>query len=465
MTFQRFLILLLVPLLVAFPNFVAASSPARDPILVANGDFEQRFVAVTVGGQEGQIGDGWIPFVLSGSARFSAGQIQPPLNHWQVIHASTGPYSAGVLQQLTGLRMGERLRAEAHIYLPEQVDGIAKVIGLDPMGGHDPAAPTIVWSAGGEGSPWQTIAVTATMATTQTTVFVRVTQPDQTPPAYVFVDNISVERVGFEQKVYLPTILASRPPEPAGWQYGVDGMITGSPSCSSTGMRGVIRNEGGAPQSDVRVRVWSTAASGQPSFVSLPTGSDGRWEIVLDPSQPLAGRWYVAIVNQSLQPISPVVGQVAYADVAANPETRGIPTHGDCTNGHQWLTINFQRRGEFPLYTLASVRFLSCMENHMDHDLRLWVITVDGQGIRDLPVRFQEAGGFVDELFTGRDPFKPPGYIDYPIYSRQNWTTRVVEPTSDATPVMSSETPLVIDTCSGYAWGHFSYEIVFQRRP
>ena len=62
------------------------------------------------------------------------------------------------------------------------------------------------------------------------------------------------------------------------------------------------------------------------------------------------------------------------------PKTRGIPTHDDCINGHQWLTINFQRRNEFPLYTLASVRFLSCMENHMDHNLRLWVITVDGKG-------------------------------------------------------------------------------------
>ena len=224
-------------------------------------------------------------------ARFLAGQVQPPLNHWQVIHGPDGPYVAGVLQRLTGLRVGDRLRAEAQVYLPEHVDGIAKVIGLDPLGGHDPAASSVVWSDDGEGSPWQTIAVTATMATTQTTVFVRVTQPDQTPSAYVFVDNISVERVGFAQKVYLPTILASRPPEPAGWQYGVDGIITGSPSCTSTGMRGVVRNEGGEPQSDVRVKVWFTAASGQPSFVSAPTGSDGRWEIVLDPSQPLAGRW------------------------------------------------------------------------------------------------------------------------------------------------------------------------------
>lgn len=454
----------MAPLLSMFPGVMSASSSSWDPILVINGDFEQGFVAVTTGGYAGQVGEGWTPFDVSGSARFLAGQIQPPLNHLQVIHGQDGPYIAGVLQRLTGLRVGDRLRAKAQVYLPEQVDGIAKVIGLDSMGGHDPAAPTIVWSAGGEGSPWRTIAVTATMATTQTTVFVRVTQPDQTPPAYVFVDNISVERVGFAQEVYLPTILASRPPEPSGWQYGVDGIITGSSSCTSTGMRGVVRNEGGEPQSDVRVKVWSTAASGQPSFVSAPTGSDGRWEIVLDPSQPLAGRWYVAIVNQSLQPISPIVGKVAYADVAANPETRGIPTHDDCTNGHQWLTITFQRRNEFPLYTLASVRFLSCLENHMDHNLRLWVITVDGQGIRNLPVRFQEAGGFVDELLTGLDPFKPAGYIDYPIFSRRSWTASVVGGLSDTTPPMSSETPPVLDACAGNAWGHYSYEIVFQRQ-
>ena len=36
---------------------------------------------------------------------------------------------------------------------------------------------------------------------------------------------------------------------------------------------------------------------------------------------------------------------------------------------------------------------------------------------------------------------------------------------SDTTPPMSSETPPLLDTCSGNAWGHFSYEVVFQRRP
>lgn len=280
-----------------------------------------------------------------------------------------------------------------------------------------------------------------------------------------WVDTVQMSPGSLEQNVYLPAIQASRSPELMGWQYGVSGIITGTTSCASTEIRGTVRDDGGAPQSGIRVRVWSTATSGQPSFVSVPTGIDGRWEVILDPDQPQAGRWYVAVVDSTLQPISPVVGQVAYADVPANPETLGIPTHDDCTNGHQWLTIDFHRRSTFPMYTLASVRFLSCLENHMDHNLRLWVITVDGQGIRDLPVRFQEAGGFVDELLTGRDPFKPAGYIDYPIYSRQSWTTEVVGLSSDTSPSMSSETPLVIETCSGNAWGHFSYEIVFQRRP
>ena len=63
MTFQRFLVLLMVPLLVAFPDIVAASSSSWDPISVANGDFEQGFVAVTAGGQDGQVGDGWTPLL------------------------------------------------------------------------------------------------------------------------------------------------------------------------------------------------------------------------------------------------------------------------------------------------------------------------------------------------------------------------------------------------------------------
>ena len=370
MTFQRFLLLLIVPLLVAFPDIVAATSPSWDPIPITNGDFEQGFVAVTVGGQDGQVGQGWTPFVVNGAPRLP-GRPDPTASQSLAGHSRTHwRVCCGSVAQLVGLRVGERLRAEVQVYLPGQIDGIIKTIGLDPTGGHDPAASTVEWSADGEGSPWQTIAVTTTIATTQTTVFVRVTQPDQTPPAYVFVDNISVERVGFEQRVYLPTILASRPPEPAGWQYGVDGIITGSPSCSSTGMRGVARNEGGAPQSDVRVKVWSTAASGQPSFVSTPTGSDGRWEIVLDPSQPLAGRWYVTVVNQSLQPISPIVGTVAYADVAANPKTVASQLTTIAQTAISGSRSTSSAATNSPLYTLASVRFLSCMENHMDHNLR-----------------------------------------------------------------------------------------------
>ena len=97
------------------------------------------------------------------------------------------------------------------------------------------------------------------------------------------------------------------------------------------------------------------------------------------------------------------------------------------------------------------------------------VFDTQGNGLNGIKVQMSWPNPDPDtqfpETLTGRDPFKPPGYIDYPIYSRQNWTTRVVGPSSDTTPVMSSETPLVIDACSGNAWGHFSYEIVFQRRP
>ena len=68
----------------------------------------------------------------------------------------------------------------------------------------------------GEGSPWQTIAVTATMTTTQTTVFVRVTQPDQTPPAYVLVRTTSLWSVSVLNKKsifqqFLPARLSSHP--------------------------------------------------------------------------------------------------------------------------------------------------------------------------------------------------------------------------------------------------------------
>ncbi|MEA3338037.1 MAG: hypothetical protein U9R25_19275 [Chloroflexota bacterium] len=266
-----------------------------------------------------------------------------------------------------------------------------------------------------------------------------------------------------ENPLFLPFIALSDSTPESGWHYFVSEIITGSASCASTGFAGVVRDDAGVPKAGVQVKVWA-AESGQDSYLSEPTGGDGVWRVVIDDSQPVAGRWKLAVVNSQQEPISPVIGQVAYQDDPSAVEAPGIPTHDDCVNGHQWLTVGFEQRQEFPEFTVASVRFISCRDNHFDHNIRLWVIDVEGNGIRYIPVLFWEENGFGDGLLTGTDPFKPPGYLDYPIWERQTWSTEILTGTTDTSYPVSSETPPILEDCSGNAWGHYSYEIVFQRR-
>lgn len=461
------LIVWLLPLVVTAQTLTPArqGSPAaiEEPLPLQNGDFELGFAPVTIGGGPGQVGTGWTPFVMRGAPFFLAGQVAPPPNHWQVLFGPAGAYDAGIVQQVREVAFGDTLRAEARVYLPPAFDGITKSLGIDPLGGSDPLAPTVVWSQRGAGSPWHTLVVTATAAATQTTVFVRVQQPFTATPLYVGIDDVTLVRAARPVHSFLPLVVTQPGALLTTWQYHVSRIITGSTSCSSTGLRGVITGANGVPQSGVRVGVWS-ATSADPPFVSAPTGSDGRWQVVLNPNAPQAGRWKVAVVNAANQPISPVVGEVGYADLAPLVEAPGVPTHADCVNGHQWLHVDFAARTVFPEYTLASVRYISCLDNHLDHNIRLWVIDRAGVGQPGTTVRFQEIGGYAEDRRTGADPYKPPGYIDFPIFRRQEWTTRVLDAPSDMATGMSSTTPPIVEACAGNAWGHYSYEVVFQRR-
>lgn len=441
-------------------------APARhqdEPLPLYNGDFEHGFMPVTIGGGAGEVGTGWTPFVPNGAPYFLAGQISPPLNRWQVLYGPAGTYDAGIYQRIGGVAFGDTLRAQVRVYLPPAFDGITKTIGIDPLGGLDPQAPSIVWSQRGSGRPWHTLSVTATAAATQTTVFVRVQQPAGATPIYVGLDDVSLARVRRGVNQYFPLMLTPSNTLTPTWQYHVSDIITGTTSCTSTGLRGTIMAANGVPQAGVRVAVWPATAPGQP-HLSAPTGSDGRWQVVLNASAPEAGRWQVAVVNEAGQVISPIVGEIAYADLSPIVEAPGVPTHADCINGHQWLHIDFAARTAFPEYTLASVRYISCLDNHLDHNIRLWVIDQDGVGQAGTMVRFQEIGGYTTDVRTGADPFKPPGYIDFPIFRRQEWTTRVLDGSSDVANGMSSTTPPIIEPCAGNAWGHYSYEVVYQHR-
>ena len=338
------------------------------------------------------------------------------------------------------------------------MDGITKTIGLDPLGGSDPTAPSVVWSSAGSDGSWSTLVVTATAVATQTTVFVRVEQAADGRHGLVFVDDITLQRVGRTLRTFLPYM--TMPLGDPTWQYQATGIITGAASCVSTGLQGRVVAAGGTPQAGVRVKVWS-AQPGGPQMTAV-TASDGRWQALLDPAAPLAGRWQVAVVDGRERLLSPLVGQIGFLDSLSAVEAPGIPTSADCINGHQWLTVNFQAQTTFPDYTLVSTRYISCQDNHMNHNLRVWVIEADGTQHRGTLVRFHERGGFEQDVPTGADAYKPAGYIDYNLPRTQEFAMHVLAGPSDMTAFLSSMTPPIIESCTGNTWGHYSYEVIFQ---
>lgn len=79
---------------------------------------------------------------------------------------------------------------------------IAKAVGLDPMGGTDPDAASVVWvenranfvDSNGERVGWQNMYTSVRALTPQVTVFVRVTSPFQWHGNLAFVDAFSLVR-------------------------------------------------------------------------------------------------------------------------------------------------------------------------------------------------------------------------------------------------------------------------------
>jgi hypothetical protein len=101
---------------------------------------------------------------------------------------STQPYTAGIQQQVGGLTPGLGYGFHAAMLTIYQtsaqppVDGkMIKQVGIDPTGGTDPAAPTVVWSTPDDHDqgPWDITRHTAAYAQSSTvTVFIRVISPD-----------------------------------------------------------------------------------------------------------------------------------------------------------------------------------------------------------------------------------------------------------------------------------------------
>ncbi len=96
---------------------------------------------------------GWMDARVFASSHLGTGWVEKIEGETSQVIVSTEPYTAGILQQVTGLTPGVGYGFHAAMLTIFQtsaqtpVDGtMIKQVGIDPTGGTDPQALTVVWS-------------------------------------------------------------------------------------------------------------------------------------------------------------------------------------------------------------------------------------------------------------------------------------------------------------------------------
>jgi hypothetical protein len=190
-------ITLLIPAGVMIPTALAG---ARNPCQEANNltfncgfdDFVDRFR----GEKRLQIPDGWWYFVLSGDPDFRPADD----TYWgapSLVILSDGMFfSAGIYQQVKvapGVIYQTDLGWAAARCNFQECGNMERRLGLDPTGGTDPLAPSVVWSrieAGGD--KWPDLTVSARAVGPQMTVFVWVNHPSSSGLDEVYFDAVGL---------------------------------------------------------------------------------------------------------------------------------------------------------------------------------------------------------------------------------------------------------------------------------
>jgi hypothetical protein len=155
----------LVTLLAVLVGMAIATAPAvaQTPRnLIVNYSFEQGFDPY----EGGEVAKGWTPFKLSGSLSFrdTAGlspgfveKIEGATS--QTLWSDGSPFVAGIFQQ-RGVTPGKFYKAWLATAAKVKGGGpMVRTIGLDPTGGLDPKAASVVWGTRYAGEKWATIEI------------------------------------------------------------------------------------------------------------------------------------------------------------------------------------------------------------------------------------------------------------------------------------------------------------------
>ncbi|MCB0112637.1 MAG: hypothetical protein KDD84_01035 [Caldilineaceae bacterium] len=167
-----------------------------------------------------QLPNGWTAFVLSGDLTFSQHVDTfwgaPALQMW----SNGGTFKAGIYTQVD-VAPGAGYRASIGWGAPNAPDHFGRQLGIDPTGGTDPNAPTVIWGpmhwgpgrllnyTDGKGP---NIDVRARAVNSRVTVFFLVDHPSSTGDNVIFVDAIAL--YPDESAPALPTPTDTPPPPP-----------------------------------------------------------------------------------------------------------------------------------------------------------------------------------------------------------------------------------------------------------
>lgn len=184
--------------------FVCLASPAAPALaqhgcdpgnLIPNCNFD-----TFTGSPPRQVPEGWAPFVLSGDLTFMQDTDTywgpPSLRMW----SNGGTFVAGIYTQVGGLQPGVAYKASMGWGGPNEPDAFGRRLGIDPTGGADPNASTVVWGPMHRGPgrflnyppPKPNIDVSAVAQSSTVTVFVYVDHNYSTGDNLIFIDAVGL---------------------------------------------------------------------------------------------------------------------------------------------------------------------------------------------------------------------------------------------------------------------------------
>lgn len=253
---------------------------------VASEDFDD---AATFTGAEGRdVAREWGAYQTGVVAQFTTSSAGLEQSRAQVLRAR-GATRVGIMRPVAGLRRGEphHIQVQYRLEVAEESESLARVrLGVDPFGGTDPTAVSVVWAEGAVHGAWTSLMLTDVLAEGDVvTVFLELSDPEPGQGSTAYLDALEVQAEHARQMPDLAVegIWAEIPPE---------GVCEGSPARLMV----QVRNRGGGRASSFNTVVGGVDGACGPWRVrGLESGE--AFVFACELSEP--GSWSVRVITDA----------------------------------------------------------------------------------------------------------------------------------------------------------------------